>query len=253
MRILSWNVNGIRAAQRKGFSDWLKKDSPDILCVQETKANPRQVTPELRHPYSYKSFWSSAEKKGYSGVAIYVKEKPLNVEYGLGISKFDKEGRMLSVEYPKFILLNLYLPHGARDQSKVPHKLEMYNGLLKYINKLKSRKPIILAGDFNVAHKEVDLARPKNNMKNTMFLPEERKQIDKIMDHGYIDTFRHFNKEPGNYTWWPYFANARKRNLGWRIDYIFVPKSFISKVKDAFILPEVMGSDHCPTGITLRS
>ena len=251
MRILSWNVNGIRAVHRKGFLEWLKKDSPDILCIQETKANPRQVPPLLRHPHPYKSFWSFADKKGYSGVAIYTKEEPLSVERTLKITKkFDEEGRGLRAEYSHFILFNLYFPHGGRDQSKVPYKLEVYKEFIRYLDKLKKeRKPIILCGDFNIAHKEIDLTNPKNNVKNTMFLPEERKYIDKVTKQGYVDTFRTFNKEPGNYTWWPFMNNARERNIGWRIDYIFVSSDFITNAKDAFILPKVMGSDHCPIGI----
>lgn len=250
MRILSWNVNGIRSVHRKGFLNWLKKDKPDILCIQETKAQTDKVSDELKNMKGYFSFWNPAERKGYSGVALLSKEKPLEVKHGLGIKRFDKEGRVLVVKYPKFTLLNLYFPHGRRDKAKLPYKLDMYTAFFSYLNKLK--KNVVLCGDFNIAHKEIDLARPKENKNNIMFLPEERKQIDNILSKEFIDTFRHFNKEPGNYTWWPYYRDARKRNLGWRIDYIFVPKNIIKRVKKAFILSDVLGSDHCPIGIEIN-
>jgi exodeoxyribonuclease-3 len=248
MRILSWNVNGIRALDKKGFLEWLQKDSPDILCVQETKISG-DVPQELKNLLSYYSYWNCAEKKGYSGVAIYTKLKPLKVAYGLGISKFDNEGKAIVAEYPDFVLIAVYFPHGGRQKEKLQYKLEAYGAFLKYIEKIK--KPSVVCGDFNIAHKEVDLARPEQNKSNIMFTKEEREMIDRIIEKGFVDSFRVFHGEGKKYTWWPFAYNSHKRNIGWRIDYIFVSDSLIPKVKDAFIFKEVAGSDHCPVGIEL--
>jgi exodeoxyribonuclease-3 len=248
MRILSWNVNGIRAAARKGFLDFLKKDSPDILGIQEIKADIEDVPKEVKDAKGYHTYFFPAEKKGYSGTGIFTKIEPENVKYGLGKKDFDKEGRTIILEFPDFTLLNLYIPNGRRDKSMIPFKLKMYEYLFKRIEKIHNP---ILIGDFNIAHKEIDLARPKENRNNTMFTKDEREVIDKVLELGFSDTFRESDKGGGNYTWWPYFVNARTRNLGWRIDYIFVQEKMMGKVKDAFILPEVMGSDHCPIGLEI--
>lgn len=250
MKIISWNVNGLRGVYKRNFLKWLEGTGADVVCLQEIKAQTEQLPSDLIKPRNYYSYFNEALKKGYSGVAAYVKEKPLRVEYELGIKRFDQEGRMLKIEYPEFILITLYFPHGGRRKENLDYKLGVYKYLLNYLKKIKN-KNIILIGDFNIAHREIDLARPKQNQKNIMFTPEERKQIDKLLDLDFTDTFRKFHKEGGNYTWWPYFVNARERNLGWRIDYTFTSKALTSKLKNAFIFNKVIGSDHCPIGIEI--
>jgi len=253
MRILSWNVNGIRGLEKKGFYNWFKKTSPDILCLQETKATPEQLPPHLRNTPGYYVYWSSAERKGYSGVATFTKEKPKEVKTGFGIKKFDSEGRILITEFPFFVLFNIYFPNGKQGQERLDYKLKFYDTFLSYADNLKVKgKNIVVCGDFNTAHEEIDLARPKENEKVSGFLPIERAWIDTFIDHGYVDTFRYFNKEPSQYSWWDMKTNARERNVGWRIDYFFVNKEFLSHVKKAFILQDVLGSDHCPVGIELK-
>lgn len=252
MRIISWNVNGIRAADRKGFFDWFQQDNPDILCIQEIKALPQQFPPHLKNTPDYHVYINSAERKGYSGVATYSKQKPINVKSGFGIKKFDSEGRILITEYEDFVLFNIYFPNGKRSQERLDFKLDFYDTFLAYADNVKAEgKNIILCGDVNTAHKEIDLARPKANEKISGFLPVERAWIDRFIDHGYTDTFRQFNKKPDQYTWWSMRTRARERNVGWRIDYFFVNNEFLPKVKDAFILSDVLGSDHCPIGIEL--
>ncbi len=251
MKILSWNVNGLRSVYKKGFLEWLKKVKADIVCIQETKAQPEQLPSELLSPYRYDSYFNSAFKKGYSGVAVYVKEKPLKIRTKIGMMRFDQEGRMLRLEYPYFILINLYIPYGGRGKENLDYKLQVYNFLFDYLKDIKN-KSVILVGDFNIAHQEIDLARPKENQNNIMFTSKEREQIDRIISLGFTDTFRKFHKKGGYYTWWPYFANARERNLGWRIDYAFTSKKLTPKLKDAFILSNVKGSDHCPIGIEIE-
>lgn len=251
MKIVSWNVNGLRSVSQKGFDLWFNQVNADIVCLQEIKLQKNQFSGNLSNYKGYFNYLNYAQKKGYSGVAVFTKKKPLSVETKLGLDRFDNEGRMLRLDYEDFLLLNLYLPHGARDKSNLAYKLLAYQYLFKYLKNLKKKK-IILIGDFNIAHREIDLVRPKENQNNTMFTPEERIQLDKLIGLGFIDTFRYFHpEEGGNYTWWPYFANARKRNLGWRIDYSFISKKLNSQLKKAFILPEVMGSDHCPIGIEI--
>ncbi|MCJ7605548.1 MAG: exodeoxyribonuclease III [Dehalococcoidales bacterium] len=252
LTLLSWNVNGIRAAQKKGFLDWLGNVSPDILCIQETKAKPEQLDDELKEPPGYRTFWNWPERKGYSGVAVYTREEPMDVRYDLGSSDVDIEGRVIVAEYPGFTLFNIYYPNGSRSPERLAYKMLFYDEFLKYADSLKeSGKKLVICGDLNTAHKEIDLARPKENSKKSGFLPEERAWIDTFISHGYADTFRHLNKEPDNYTYWDMKTRARERNVGWRIDYFFVSENLLPPVKEAFILPEVMGSDHCPLGIRL--
>lgn len=250
MNIISWNVNGIRAIYKRDFLNWIKKESPDILCLQEIKANSNQLNPELLNPKGYFSYLNSAEKKGYSGVAVFTKKAPIKLISNLGLERFDREGRILELHYPNFILINLYLPHGGRKKENLNYKLRVYSYLLNYLEKMKDKK-VILIGDFNIAHKEIDLARPKQNKNNIMFTKEERTQIDKLIALGFIDTFRKFHEKEIKYTWWPYFANARERNLGWRIDYAFSSKRLTSYIKNPFILSKILGSDHCPIKITM--
>lgn len=250
MKITSWNVNGIRAVYRNDFLKWFNATKPDIICLQEIRVQKEQIPEDLIKPKGYYSHFNFAEKKGYSGVAVYTKKKPLKVKYKLGLKRFDKEARILKLEYPDFTLINLYFPHGAHDKRNLGYKLKSYEHLISYLGKNKN-KNIILIGDFNIAHKEIDLARPKDNRNNIMFTLEERKQIDRIIDLGFTDTFREFNKQEGNYTWWPYRFDAKERNLGWRLDYIFTSKTLTPKFKKAFILSTVTGSDHCPIEIEI--
>lgn len=251
MKLLSWNVNGIRACIKKGFLDWVEKQNPDILCIQETKAQPKQVLMNLP---TYHCYWSSAEKKGYSGVLTFSKEKPISVAKGFGIKKFDSEGRFLELEYNEFYLINLYFPNAQRLLKRLDFKLEFNNTLLDYIQNLRIKKPkkgIIMCGDFNVAHKEIDLKNPKSNVKNAGFSPKEREFFTKFLEKGYLDTFREYDESSEKYTWWTYRANVRERNIGWRIDYFVINTEFRTKLKSAFILSDVMGSDHCPIGIVV--
>jgi len=253
MKIISWNVNGIRAAEKKGLFDFIKKESPDILCLQEIKATQEQLPPHLKNPPGYHSFFNSAEKGGYSGVATYTKEKPIDVKTGFGIEKFDKEGRILITKFPFFTLFNIYFPNGKQSKDRLDYKLKFYDTFLDYAYELKNKKNnIVVCGDFNTAHKEIDLARPKENEKISGFLPIERAWIDRFIEHGYVDTFRYYNKQPNQYTWWDMKSRARERNVGWRIDYFFVNKEFMPNVKKAFIMQDVMGSDHCPIGIEIK-
>ena len=252
MKIICWNVNGIRAIEKKGFLNWLAEESPDILCLQETKAHPDQLKDNLISPGGYSSYWSSAEKKGYSGTAVFTRQKPISFFEGIGKDEFDTEGRTIMLEYKNFILFNVYFPNGGNGNKRVPFKMKFYDTFLKKTEKMKAMgKKIIICGDFNTAHTEIDLARPKNNEGNTGFLPEERKWITKFISKGYVDTFRHFTKEPNHYTWWDYKTRARERNVGWRLDYFFVSENLLPKVKKSYILKDVMGSDHCPICIEI--
>jgi len=248
MKIISWNVNGLRSVYQKGFPAWLEKSGADIVCVQEVKAQATSMPQDLFSASRYTFLANYAERPGYSGVGVYIKERPRRVEMKLGHERFDKEGRMVRLDYPKFTFIGLYIPNGARDKRDMAYKIEVYERFFAYLEKMKE-KNIVLAGDLNIAHTEIDLARPKQNRANTMFTPEERACIDKLESLGFVDSFRKLHPEGEHYSWWPYFANARERNLGWRIDYVFVSKALAAKLKDAFILPKVMGSDHCPVGI----
>lgn len=253
IKILSWNVNGIRAALKKGLLDWLKKESPEVLCLQETKALPTQLPPELLHPSGYEAFFNSAERLGYSGVATFSKAKPVEVNNGFGVKKFDGEGRVLETEFKDFSLFNIYFPNGKMNAERLKYKMDFYEEVLKYFLKLRKKgKRLVICGDYNTAHQPIDLSRPKENEKVSGFLPMERAWIDQLIKSGFLDTFRLFNQDPGHYTWWDQMTRARERNVGWRIDYHFISEDLKPHLKDAFILPEVMGSDHCPVGITLK-
>ncbi|PKB73739.1 MAG: exodeoxyribonuclease III [SAR202 cluster bacterium Io17-Chloro-G7] len=252
LRIISWNVNGIRAAHKKGFLDWLNTESPDIMCVQETKASEDQLPGALKEIPGYHSYFVSAEKKGYSGVAVFTKTKPEAVTSTFLVESFSKEGRVLSVDFGQFVLLNVYFPNGKSSAERLKYKMEFYHDFLEYVDGIKeSGKNVVICGDVNTAHKEIDLARPKANEATSGFLPEERAWIDKLLDHGYLDTLRMFSQEPDQYTYWDMITRARDRNVGWRIDYFFVNEAFSPRLKTSFILADVMGSDHCPIGIEI--
>ncbi len=254
IKLLCWNVNGIRAAKGKGFLDWLYRESPDIISLQETKAHIEQLDTDLKEPHGYYTYWNFPERKGYSGVAIFSKENPLSVQYDFDASELDPEGRVIIAEYPGFTLLNLYFPNGKKDESRLRYKMDFYDAFLRFADTLRAKdRKLVICGDLNTAHNEIDLARPKENAKVSGFLPMERAWMDKFVAHGYIDTFRHFNKEPNQYTWWDLKSGARERNVGWRLDYFFVSENLLPSVSKAFIMPEAMGSDHCPIGINLKT
>ena len=253
LRIYSWNVNGIRAIIKKGFLEWVRKSHGDIICLQETKIQENQINKELINLEQYNCYWFSAHKKGYSSVSVFSKEKPAEVKKGFGKEVFDIEGRVIFAEYKKFVLANVYFPNGGRGPERVRYKLDFYDELFYFLQKNYSgRKGIIVTGDFNTAHKEIDLARPKENAGNTGFLPEERAWIDNIINLGYTDIFRKFNTEPGWYTYWDMFTRARDRNVGWRIDYFMVSNDFVDNILSANIHNNVMGSDHCPISIDIK-
>ena len=245
MKIISWNVNGIRAVLKKGFIDFINKTNPDIICIQETKASPEQVDLTLEeYPYKY---WNSAIKKGYSGTAIFSKVKPLNVENDLKIKKHDQEGRVICFELENYYLVTVYTPNSKRDLSRLNYRQKEWDiDFLKYLKKLESKKPVIFCGDLNVAHKEIDLKNPKTNKKNAGFTNEEKEGFKNYILSGFVDTFRIFNQEPGHYTWWSYMFNARTKNIGWRIDYFCVSEQIKNKISKSIILTDIMGSDHAP-------
>ena len=250
--LYSWNVNGLRAAQRHGFEGWLAQTQPDVLGLQEIKAKPEQLSDSLREPDDYQTFWSSAIRKGYSGVALYSRLKPLSVEYGLGDDDFDCEGRTIIAVFDRFVFITSYVPNGSRDHSRVPFKMAYKAKLLETCNRLRDEgHAVVLCGDINTSHREVDLARPKQNANHTGFLPEERAWIDEFLSHGYIDTFRALHPEEQVYSWWAYWGGARERNVGWRLDYFFVSSDLETRIKSAEIHTEILGSDHCPIAIKL--
>lgn len=252
-KLLSWNVNGIRAAYKKGLLDWLEAESPDILCLQETKARPEQLPKKLLEPEGYRSFWNwPTEKKGYSGVAVYSKLQPKAAAYGMGIERLDAEGRLLKLDFDDFTLIDVYFPNGKKDQERLTFKMDFYDAFLEWMENLRKDQPnLIFCGDVNTAHNEIDLARPKENEKTSGFLRIERDWIDRVIELGYVDTFRRAHPDAVQYSWWDQKSRARERNVGWRIDYVFVTREMLDRIGSAFILDEVMGSDHCPVGITL--
>ncbi len=254
LKLLCWNVNGLRAVAGKGFLEWLHKEDPDVLCLQETKCRPGELPPALGEPEGYHAFWDNPEKKGYGGVATYSREKPRRVATDFSSQGiiFDVEGRIIVTEYPGFALMNIYFPNGKKDETRLRYKMDFYETFLEFADSFRKKQPnIVVCGDFNTAHREIDLARPKENQKISGFLPIERAWMDKFVAHGYVDTFRRFNREPEQYSWWDVKTRARERNVGWRIDYFFVSQPLLKSVTGAFIMQSVTGSDHCPVGMTL--
>ncbi|SKA72501.1 exodeoxyribonuclease-3 [Paucidesulfovibrio gracilis DSM 16080] len=253
MRILSWNVNGFRAVLGKGFPEWLAGCGADVVMLQETKAHPDQIPAEHRDPEGWISHWNwSRVKKGYSGTAVFTRRPPLAVDTGLPDERFQGEGRVQRLEFEDFHLLNIYFPNGQMRQERLDFKMAFYDEFLRYAEELRRTKPVVVGGDFNTAHTEIDLKNPKSNAERSGFLPMERAWIDSFIDAGYVDTFRLFTPEPHNYTWWSYRFNARKNNAGWRIDYFFVSEELRNKVTEAWIESDVYGSDHCPIGVDIR-
>ncbi|MDD3049793.1 MAG: exodeoxyribonuclease III [Candidatus Cloacimonetes bacterium] len=251
MKIVSWNVNGLRAIMNKGFFDFFSKTNYDILCLQETKLQSEQIPPEIKNA-SIHQYWNFAEKKGYSGVAIFTKEKPLSITNGIDNNTYNHEGRTIIAEYDNFYLINCYFPNGQMNNERLQFKLGFYESMFSTLERLrKSGKGIIVLGDFNTAHKEIDLKNPKENENTSGFLPIERAWLDKLMNNGWVDTFREFDKSPEQYTWWTYRFGARKRNIGWRIDYVFINNEIRKHLKNAFIWQNIQGSDHCPLGIDI--
>ena len=249
---ISWNVNGIRAVAKKGFFEWFAKTGPDFLCLQETKAHEDQLTMEFKILSNYTVYFCSGVRRGYSGTAIYAKEPALNVSSSIDDDQYDHEGRHIILEYKDFFLCNIYFPNGRMNAERLKFKMGYYAAFLKFLIKLKATgKHVIICGDVNTAHREIDLAHPKENEKYSGFLPGERAWLDELLAAGFIDTFRSFNSNPEQYTWWDQKSRARERNVGWRIDYFFINKDAQNLLKDATIMPEVMGSDHCPIKILL--
>ncbi len=253
MKITTWNVNGYRAVLTKGFREWVIENNPDILCLQEIKARPEQVEENSREFQGYQSFWNPAQRPGYSGVATYLRQPAISNSFGLGDDRFDDEGRVIRTDYADFSLFNVYFPNGQRGQERVDYKLQFYEKLLEMCDDLHVQgKGVIITGDFNTSHREIDLANPKENQKTSGFLPEERVWIDKYLEHGFIDAFRYLYPESVQYTWWTYRFGARSRNIGWRLDYYLVSESLIEKVDDVIVYDKVLGSDHCPVSLVLK-
>lgn len=249
MKLISWNVNGLRACMKKGFMDFFNEVNADIFCVQETKLQEGQIDLELEGYYQY---WNYAEKKGYSGTAVFTKIKPISVSYGIGIEEHDKEGRVITLEFDKFFLVTVYTPNSQRGLARLDYRMEWEDAFLSYLKKLEETKPVIFCGDLNVAHKEIDLKNPKSNRNNAGFTDQERSKFDAVVNNGFIDTFRYFYPDKTDaYTWWSYMFNARANNAGWRIDYFCVSESLKDELKDAMIYSDVLGSDHCPVGLEI--
>ncbi len=250
MKLISWNVNGLRAAMGKGFCEFVQEADPDIMCVQETKMQEGQAEVPLE---GYHQYWCSAEKKGYSGTAIFTKQEPLSVTHGIGVDVHDHEGRVLTAEYDDFYLVNVYVPNSQNELKRLDYRMQWEDDFLAYLKSLEATKPVITCGDFNVAHKEIDIKNPKTNRRNAGFTDEEREKMTVLQDAGFIDTFRYFYPDlEGIYSWWSYRFNARKNNAGWRIDYFLVSAALEGRLADAAILTEVMGSDHCPVVLELK-
>ena len=249
MKLVSWNVNGIRAVLTKGFEDFFKKIDADIFCIQETKCQEGQVELEFD---GYKSYWNSAEKKGYSGTAIFTKKEPLSVKYGIGIEEHDKEGRVITLEFDNFYMVDIYTPNSKRELERLDYRQIWEDEIRKYLLGLDKVKPVIMCGDLNVAHKEIDLKNPKTNTHNAGFTIEERNKMTQLLDAGFVDTFRYlYPDKPDCYSWWSYMRKAREKNVGWRIDYFIVSDRIKNKIKEASIYQDVMGSDHCPVGLEI--
>lgn len=249
-KLISWNVNGLRACMEKGFPDFFKNADADIFCLQETKLQEGQITMNLP---GYHQYWSYAEKKGYSGTAIFTKEEPLSVFYGLGIEKHDHEGRIITLEFQNFYLVTVYTPNSQEELKRLSYRMEWEDDFLAYLKKLEENKPVIICGDMNVAHKEIDLKNPKTNHKNAGFTDEERNKFSVLLEAGFTDTFRHFYPDlEGAYSWWSYRFKAREKNAGWRIDYFLISNVLIDFLKDAVIYKDIFGSDHCPVGLLIE-
>ena len=250
MKLVSWNVNGIRACLNKGFDGFFRNVNADIFCIQETKCQEGQV--DLKYE-GYESFWNSAEKKGYSGTAVFTKTKPLYVKYGIGIEEHDKEGRVITIEFDKFFLVNIYTPNSKRELERLDYRQVWEDEIRKYLLNLNKTKPVIMCGDLNVAHKEIDLKNPKTNTHNAGFTIEERNKMTELLDVGFVDTFRYLYPDKTDcYSWWSYMRKAREKNVGWRIDYFIVSEDIKDKIKEASIYSEVMGSDHYPVGLEIE-
>ena len=249
MKFISWNVNGLRACVQKGFLEFFEKSNADFFCLQETKLQPGQLELELE---GYHQFWNSAVKKGYSGTAIFTKQKPLNVTYGIGKEEHDKEGRVITLEFEKFYMVNIYTPNSKRELERLDYRQIWEDEIRAYLLDLSTKKPVVMCGDLNVAHNEIDLKNPKTNRKNAGFTDEERAKMTELLDAGFIDSFRYlYPDKEGEYSWWSYMGKAREKNIGWRIDYFIVSKDMKDRIKEARIYPEVMGSDHCPVGLVV--
>ena len=249
MKLISWNVNGIRACLNKGFKDFFEKIDADIFCLQETKCQPDQIELEFD---GYTSYWNSAERKGYSGTAIFTKQKPLNVTYGIGIEEHDKEGRVITLEFEKFYMVTIYTPNAKRELERLDYRMVWEDAFRNYLMELNKIKPVIMCGDLNVAHKEIDLKNPKTNHRNAGFTDEERNKMTELLEAGFTDSFRYMypDKEDA-YTWWSYMFKAREKNVGWRIDYFVVSNDIKEKIQDSYIYSEIYGSDHCPIGLEI--
>ena len=253
MKLYSWNVNGFRAVVKKGFWDWFLSCGADVVCLQETKVSPDKLARSQREVKGYRDIWSSSTvKQGYSGVAVYTAAEPISVSLELPEERFQGEGRLILLEFESFYLFNVYFPNGQMSQERLDYKMAYYDRFLEYAQELRRSKPVVVCGDFNTAHTEIDLKNPRNNQDRSGFLPVEREWMDKFISYGYLDTFRMFNQEPGHYTWWTYRFNARARNAGWRIDYFFVSEELRDRVSSAWIEDTVHGSDHCPVGLELE-
>lgn len=253
MKLISWNVNGIRAVTKKNFYAWFDAQAADVVCLQETKANPDQLDEQQLHPLGYHSYFASAKKPGYSGVAIYAKKEPLDVREGLGHSEFDDEGRVVQATFKDFTLINAYFPNSQPEGARLGYKLAFCKAMLEHCESLRKQgKNIVLCGDYNIAHKEIDLKNPKTNEKNPGYLPEERAWMDDYTNHGYVDAFRKFEPGPNHYTWWSYRPGVRERNVGWRIDYFSTNPEFADKLKGCIHQTQTMGSDHCPVELVLK-
>ena len=250
MKLISWNVNGLRAVVNKGFKEFFKEIDADIFCIQETKCQKDQIDLEFK---GYTSYWNSAEKKGYSGTAIFTKQKPLNVTYGIGKEEHDKEGRVITLEFEKFYMVNIYTPNSKRELERLDYRQLWEDEIRAYLLKLKENKSVVMCGDLNVAHTEIDLKNPKTNRKNAGFTDEERAKMTELLNAGFVDTYRYkYPEVEGKYSWWSYMFHAREKNAGWRIDYFIVSENLKDKIEDAKILDDIYGSDHCPVELDLN-
>ena len=254
MKLISWNVNGLRAAMTKGFEDFFKKENADIFCIQETKMQESQIDENIKNMLGdYYVYWNSAEKKGYSGTAIFSKIKPINVTYGIGIEEHDKEGRVITLEFKEFYMVTIYTPNSKRELERLEYRQIWEDEIRKYLSELDKRKPVIMCGDLNVAHKEIDLKNPKTNRRNAGFTDEERNKMTELLDNGFVDSFRYLYPDKEEcYTWWSYMFDAREKNVGWRIDYFIVSQKIKERIEEAEIYQDILGSDHCPVGLEIK-